>query len=94
MSRTRISTTVDANCLARARAVGHERDSVLFDKALRAYIEQVAAEQERTALDQFPYGSDPELEMPEAHDDLPYEGKIPDDVVRLAKHRRTQRALP
>ena len=88
MNRMRISTTVDADCLIRARALGDSRDSELFDKALRAYIELTTAESEQAALERFPYELDPSLEMPEVDDDLPYDGAVPAHVLQLAKQRR------
>ena len=69
-----------------------ERDSELFDRALRAYVEERVAEQERAVLTVLAYDDDPELEMPEADDDLPYVGSVPAEVVGLAKLRRRRRA--
>lgn len=69
-----------------------ERDSELFDRALRAYVEERVAEQERAVLTVLAYEDDPELDMPEAGDDLPYEGSVPAEVVGLAKLRRRRRA--
>ena len=72
--------------------MGGERDSELFDRALRAYVEERVAEQERAVLTVLAYEDDPELDMPEADDDLPYEGSVPAEVVGLAKLRRRRRA--
>ncbi len=72
--------------------MGGERDSELFDRALRAYVEERVAEQERAVLTLLAYEDDPELDMPEADDDLPYEGSVPAEVVGLAKLRRRRRA--
>lgn len=72
--------------------MGGARDSELFDRALRAYVEERVAEQERAVLTVLAYEDDPELDMPEADDDLPYEGSVPAEVVGLAKLRRRRRA--
>ena len=72
--------------------MGGERDSELFDRALGAYVEERVAEQERAVLTVLAYDDDPELDMPEADDDLPYDGSVPAEVVGLAKLRRRRRA--
>jgi len=94
MTRMRISTTVDAARLAAARALTRDRDSELFDKALAALIDTLEGERERAALARHPYDADPDLDLPEVGGegaDLPYDGSVPPDVVRLARRRRRPR---
>jgi hypothetical protein len=92
MMRMRISTTVDATRLRTARQLVRGRDSELFDKALAVLIDHLEAERERSALALHSYDDDPDLELPEAPADavvdLPYDGRIPPAVVRLARQRR------
>ena len=92
MIRMRISTTVDATRLRTARELVRCRDSELFDKALALLIDHLEAERERSALALHPYDDDPDLELPEppadAAADLPYKGRIPPEVIRLARQRR------
>ncbi|MGH8906279.1 MAG: hypothetical protein ACRD0K_07155 [Egibacteraceae bacterium] len=89
MTRVRISTTVDANRLAEARRRLGAADSEIIDRALTALIEQLEAERELAALTEFPYEDDPDLmwEAPRGPD-LPYDGEVPADVLRLAAQRR------
>jgi hypothetical protein len=91
MSRTRISTTVDADRLARCRAAFGLPDSELMDRALAALLREVIGQQERAALDAHPYEDDPELswEAP-AGPDLAYDGEVPAEVLRLAAERRAR----
>jgi hypothetical protein len=93
MTRVRISTTVDAQRWAAARRLLGGSNSQVVDRALAALIEQLEAEQERTALAAFPYEDDADLawEAPPGDPDLPYDGEVPADVLRLAEQRRWQR---
>lgn len=85
MSRVRISTTVDGEQLERCRQLLGVSDSQLLDRALDALIE----DREREALARLPYDDDPELawSAPDGPD-LPYDGEIPEGVLRLAEQRR------
>jgi hypothetical protein len=89
MNRARLSTTVDAASLGRARELMPGSDSRLVDRALGALIEQLEAERELAALASHPYEKDPDLawEAP-AGPDLPYEGEAPKEVLDLARRRR------
>lgn len=89
MTRVRLSTTVDAQALERARRLMPESDSHLMDRALAALIDRVEAEQEIEALLRHPYEADVDLawEAP-AGPDLPYEGGVPKEVLVLARERR------
>jgi hypothetical protein len=93
MNRVRISTTVDAKSLGRARQLLPGADSRLLDQALLALIEDLQEDRELAALAALPYEDDPDLtwEAPPGPD-LPYDGDVPEDVVRLALQRRRQRA--
>jgi hypothetical protein len=92
MKRVRISTTVDGERLAESRRRFGGPDSKLFDRALRAFLDELDAEQELSGLTAEPYERDPDLswELPAAPG-LPYEGPVPPDVVRLGKRRRAAR---
>lgn len=89
MNRERISTTVDAKALRRARASFDLPDSKLFDRALAALLSEIEGARERAVLTALPYEDDPALAWaaPPAPP-LPYDGDIPDDVQRLAAERR------
>lgn len=89
MGRTRISTTVDGERLAAARARFDGPDSELMDRALELFLRQFDAERERAALDAAPYEDDPDLAWtaPEGPP-LAYDGEVPDEVQRLAAERR------
>lgn len=89
MSRTRISTTVDPERLARCRAALGVSDSELIDRALAALLRELVGAHERRALEAAPCEDDPELawQAPPGPD-LPYEGPVPEEVVRLAAQRR------
>ncbi|MGH8885913.1 MAG: hypothetical protein ACRDYX_12205 [Egibacteraceae bacterium] len=89
MARVRISTTVDAQRWAAARRLLGTSNSQIVDRALAVLIEQLEAEQERAALAALPYEDDADLawEAPEGPD-LPYDGEVPADVLRLAEQRR------
>lgn len=91
MNRVRISTTVDRDQLTELRDRLGLHDSVLIDRALAALLEAIEAERERSALDAMPYGADPELAWlaPIGTDDIPYDGDIPEEIVRLADARRS-----
>ena len=92
MSRVRISTSVDADRLARARRFGLGRDSALIDAALDALIDREEQRREIAALDHSPYDADPELRLGDPRIDwdqeLPYNGGVPADVIELARRRR------
>ncbi|MBA2348848.1 MAG: hypothetical protein H0V81_11190 [Solirubrobacterales bacterium] len=92
MSRVRISATVDADELERARRLTGARDSQLLDEALVLLVRERLAAQEREALTAQPYDADPDLawQAPPGPD-LPYEGEIPAAVLALAKARRRRR---
>jgi hypothetical protein len=89
----RISTTVDADRLRRARSLAGLADSDLFDQALVLFLSAVEGERERAILREQPYHDDPELQLPEpdVDADLPYDGEVPDEVLRLAAERRAAR---
>ncbi|HEY8524986.1 MAG TPA: hypothetical protein VIL48_08495 [Acidimicrobiales bacterium] len=91
MARTRISTTVDGERLARARALVPVPDSELLDRALSALVDQILTDKEIEAITAMPYEDDPDLswEAPPGPD-LPYDGDIPADVRALAEQRRRQ----
>jgi hypothetical protein len=91
MSRARISTTIDAQRLARARALSGLSDSKLLDRALLALLDRLEEEREIAALTRYPYDDDPELswEVPAAP--LPYDADVPEEIVELARLRRTER---
>ena len=94
MSRVRISTTVDSDLLARARAsVPETNDAALMDRALAELTRQVEQKREREVLARLPYDLDPELDLPQAAlpDGLPYDGPVPPEVQQLADERRRQR---
>jgi hypothetical protein len=94
MSRVRISTTVDRDLLARARAcVPETNDAGLLDRALAELTKQVEQKREREVLARLPYDLDPELDLPQAllPDGLPYDGPVPPEVQQLADERRRQR---
>lgn len=93
MKRVRLSTTVDATSLARARQLLPGSDSLVIDRALAALIQELDGERELTALTAHPYDTDPDLvwEVP-AGPDLPYDGDIPEEVMELARRRRRERA--
>ncbi len=92
MNRVRISTTVDARALAECRRLLDVPDSRLIDRALEALRAQVEAERELAALEAEPYEEDPALSWSAPPGpDLPYDGEVPRDVVRLAARRRRRR---
>jgi len=68
-------------------------DSKILDRALKALIAQLEEAQELAALAALPYEDDPDLDWAAPPGgDLPYEGKVPADVLRMAaqRHRRRQ----
>lgn len=89
MSRTRISTTVDAERIARCRGALGVSDSELLDRALAALLRELVGAHERRALEAAPYEDDPELawQSPPGPD-LPYDGPVPEEAMRLAAQRR------
>ena len=90
MKRVRISTTVDAEQLAACRRLLPESDSRILDRALAALIDELEGARELAVLEAHPYDEDADLgwTAPEAPD-LPYDGDVPPDVVRLAAERRS-----
>ena len=91
MSRVRISTTVDAQSLAAARRLLPGPDSRLLDRALASLVEQLEAGREVAALANHPYEDDPDLAwQAPSGPDLPFDGDVPSDVMRLARRRRRQ----
>lgn len=91
MPRVRISTTVDGQQLATVRVMLGAPDSKILDRALKALIDQVEGAQELEALAARPYEDDPELSWaPPPGGDLPYDGEVPADVVRMAAQRRSR----
>ncbi len=89
MRRARISTTVDAERLAKCRTMLRVVDSQIIDRALSALITDLEAELELAALTANPYDDDLEVAWVAAPGpDLPYEGRIPASVTRLAARRR------
>jgi hypothetical protein len=91
MNRRRLSTTVHAATLARARRLLPGPDSALVDRALAALIEQLEAERELAALSMHPYEDDADLAWQASFGpDLPYEGEVPDDLKDLARRRQGQ----
>lgn len=92
MPRVRLSTTVDAQRLATCRRLLKVTDSKLIDRALAALLDELEAEAEIAAIEAQPYDRDPELAWePPPNPPLPYDGKIPADVLKLAAQRRRTR---
>lgn len=92
MERMRISTTVDGERLAAARALFGRRDAEMLDRALGALIEELETQREIAALRAHPYESDPELNLPLIPSpDSPYGGAVPPHVLALAERRRAER---
>ena len=79
---------MDAERLERCRRLLGETDSVLVDRALKALIDELQSVEEIRALERAPYEEDPELAWDVSEPPLPYEGKIPPEVVAKAKRRR------
>ena len=93
MARARVSSTVDATALRRARDLLPGPDSRVLDRALLALIDQLEEEKERAALIANPYEDDGDLAwQAPLGPNLPYDGDVPEDVMRLARRRRTSRA--
>lgn len=64
-------------------------DSQIIDRALAALLEQLEEERELAALSAAPYEDDPDLAWTSPPGpDLPYDGDVPDEVLRLAAKRR------
>lgn len=95
MARARISTSVDAAQLEKARSLSDLRDSELFDRALTLFVRQSTIDHEIAALERIPYDADPELVMGDAPndsvDELPYDGEVPEEILRIAAERRRRR---
>jgi hypothetical protein len=93
MNRVRISTTVDASALDRARRLLPGPDSRLLDRALAALNRQLEEEWELAALAAHPYEEDPDLAwQAPAGPDLPYDGDVPLEVIEEARRRRRERS--
>jgi len=89
MTRVRISTTVDAQQLTTVRRMLNAPDSHILDRALKVLIDDVEQAQELAALEALPYEDDPDLSWaPVPGADLPYDGEVPADVLRMAAQRR------
>lgn len=89
MSRVRVSTTVDGERLERARTLFDGSDSQLLDRALELLVRRLDADRERAALAAHPYEDDPDLTWHAPPGPaLPYDGEVPEDVLRLAGERR------
>lgn len=89
MTRTRISTTVDTEQLDRARRTLGVPDSELVDRALAALLRELLGQHERRALADQPYEDDPGLAwQAPTGPELPYEGRVPEEVLRLVAERR------
>ena len=85
----RLSTTVDATSLGRARRLLPGTDSRLLDRALDALIRDLEEEHELAALAAHPYEDDASLSWAApTGPDLPYDGGVPPDVMDLARRRR------
>lgn len=91
MARVRISTTVDAQRLTRARHLLAVSDSQLVERALVALIDELETQRELAALEAHPYDEDPDLdwETP-TPTPLPYDGEVPEEVQALADERRRE----
>ena len=96
MFRVRISTTVNAKRLHQARALVGGRLSELMDAALTAVVNERLNALEIAALRDHPYDRDPDLALPQAlvnwEPELPYDGRVPPEVLALARKRRRARA--
>jgi len=91
MARVRISTTVDATRLDKARELLDAPDSTVVDEALGALIDLMEAQRELAALAAHPYEDDPELQWEaEPGPDLPYDGEVPAAVLEMARRRRRE----
>jgi hypothetical protein len=92
MARVRVSTTVDAEQLATVRQLMNATDSQILDQALAALLERLEGERELAALSAAPYEDDPDLAWTGVTGpDLPYDGQVPAEVLRLATQRRRRR---
>lgn len=84
--------------LRRLRAQPDLRDSERFDRALDLFVRQSTIDHEVAALALFPYEVDPVLNMGDApgdpHDELPHDGEVPEEILRLAAERRGRRVRP
>lgn len=94
MARVRISTTVDSERLEACRSLLPVADSVLVDRALAALLDDLEGRREHAALDAHPYEDDPELAWPvPPGPDLPYQGEVPAEVVRLVEAQRRRQVV-
>jgi hypothetical protein len=85
----RLSTTVDREKLAACRRLLGVSDSELVDRALQALVNELEAERELAALESHPLPDDAAFAWEASlNSDLPYEGDVPEDVIRLAAKRR------
>lgn len=64
----------------------------MLDRALLALIDELEEEGERAALVADPYEDDDDLawQAPPGPD-LPYDGDVPEEVIRLARRRHSAR---
>ena len=93
MNRVRVSTTVDAHFLGRARRLLPLADGRLLDRALVALVQQLEEVRESAVLTAQPYEDDPELAwLAPDGPDLPYDGEIPREVVELSRRRRRRQS--
>lgn len=92
MARVRVSTTVDQERLEAARRLADLAPSKLFDRALDALCREIEAQREAEILAEQPYEGDPDVAwQAPMGPHLPYEGSVPEDVLRLAARRRRER---
>ena len=85
----RISTTIDGQRWAEARRLVSGSPSQIVDAALEALIEKLEGERERAVLAKLPYEDDPDLSWDAPPGPaLPYEGEVPEEILRLAEERR------
>lgn len=80
---------MDAQQLATVRRLLGAPDSRILDRALKALIDEVEEVQELAALAAQPYEDDPDVSWaPVPGADLPYDGDVPAEVLRMAAQRR------
>jgi hypothetical protein len=85
----RISTTIDGQRWAEARRLVSGSPSQIVDAALEALIEKLEGERECAVLAKLPYEDDPDLSWDAPPGPaLPYEGEVPEEILRLAEERR------
>ena len=83
MPRVRISTTVDGSRLEEARRRVGRPDSELIDQALALLVRDLDEQRDLAAL----------AAATEDDPDLPYEGGVPPEVLRLVAERRASYRL-